>query len=71
MDGSLKICATREAAITLANACQLFTFNWALSPKWEIPFTINHSIWRSKAAAKMPAYKKETKIIRKYLNEKL
>ena len=59
--GSLKICATREAAITLAKTCQLSSFNWALSPKWEIPFTITHSIWRSNAAAKMPVHKKETK----------
>ena len=45
---------TREAAIMHAWLFQEFSAGLLPSAKWEIPFTITHSILRSCAAAKRP-----------------
>ena len=46
------MCATTDAAITLAKVSQLSEAN--SSAKSAIPFTINHSIWQSNAAVNTP-----------------
>ena len=48
---------TREAAIMHAWLSQEFSAGLLPSAKWEIPFTITHSILRSSAAAKTPGKK--------------